>query len=289
MCRRSKWPFLWLLLLSCTIHIGFSSAYPRQCPTSKKMCPLNESQKAAIEKVLATIGSFYNSPGFAPRDSPVLRDGSFSSNLLSNLTAETDGGHQCHFAEEDYLVCDGASVTAFPGDEIPSSLEILLVNGTGIDSLGGSVLAGKSVRYLTLESNEALTAIDPDAFEGVEDVAYLRLSGSLDLDVQQHQREGRGFFEVFAPLGEYLTYLVLDGNGFNLTGLGIEVEQSALVGQTDSFQCLEHLSLKGNQLGRLEEHFFGALTCSPLKELYLQSADLSTIHPGKMFSSFTDL
>ena len=81
--------------------------------------------------------------------------------------------------------------------------------------------------------------------------------------------------QVFGPLNK-LTYLILDGNEFNLTEVGKETTKDIVL------PCLEHLSLKGNPLTRIEKNFFVPLSCSPLKELYLQSADLLSIHPGKV-------
>ena len=153
--------------------------------------------------------------------------------------------------------------------EFPDRTERLRLNDTGLDRLPAFSFACKSVLLLEVE-NHPVFSVDAEAFADLHltQIVALRYNG---WSLETADSLAHSFFHPFRHLAN-LTQLVLEYNALNLTGVDAAPKSRKTI-----LPRLEYLSLEGNKLSRIEDYLFFPLRSSPLVELNLKSAGLSSI------------
>ncbi len=240
-----------------------------QCPTAKNLPEVEQ----LIKKEAAGLsrGNYESVSSAAVHGIP----GAINSNASGGREEFCRPGNSLNAS----LVCDSQYLRRIPSDEIPNThLDFLMVNATSLKIIREGDFAETDIFSMVIQENYYLAALDDDAFSGLgNSISYLKLARN-----RLETRGGLWGGEFFAPFRslDLLRYLLIENNGLSVIGLGNDTDSDFM--QPMLLPCLEYLSLRGNELQRLEANFFRALSCSPLYELNLASAGLTSIHNGKL-------
>ncbi len=192
----------------------------------------------------------------------------------------TDRGYMPGSNDTDCVVVNGYSYDylcdrpgwerAVPLEMFPGRLEYLGLNDTGLAYYPSASFANKTILFLEINNHLESFSLDPNAFQGLIGTQVLHIQGNLWGDLTESLFTP--FFGMFAPLGE-LTQLKLEFNALGFTGIDFIASKD---GPT-VMPKLEYLSLKGNLVGRIEDYLFHPLRESPITELNLNTAGISSI------------
>lgn len=174
-----------------------------------------------------------------------------------------------------YISCEAPEWQDIHKDQFPDSLMYLKVSGTGITELETDSFAGKEIVYLEL-TGQRLDRIQVNAFRGIQSLDALNLRDNV---MSVKDRYLVGYFEQFKPLTN-LTQLILERNSLTLADIDSQKPTSEATIMPD----LEYISLKNNELQRIESFFFYPLRQSPVRELNLNSCGLRSL--GKQTFEF---
>ncbi len=236
-------------------------------PDSEKQLILDPSKMDTDMKLWRLVAQSGGYEDEFPSASVFVPDG-FSSWGSSQAFS---GNDDCHPISSNalYVICDCANWAQVNRHQFPDVLEYLALNATAITRFGEDSFAGKAVLFLQI-NNHGNVSFDPGAFRNLRLLQVLHVTNNAKYLFSKE--EEHSFFHPFRHL-LLLTQLVIRNNGLSL----VDVD-SVKKSEESILPLMNYLSLKQNNLGRLEEFFFYPIRNSPVHDLNLHSAGLKSIH-----------